>query len=86
TQADFPAYQAAMVGSMGQFNRLTDAAKINVLPERVKVMTVKRTASFENVLLDMKVPQERHEEHSLLNNLDLSTQVPFNTRIKIITK
>nr|HQU74832.1 M48 family metalloprotease [Calditrichia bacterium] len=31
TQADFPAYQAAMVGSMGQFNRLTDAAKINVL-------------------------------------------------------
>ena len=85
-QTGFPQYQPLFETTMRQFKRLTDARKINVKPDRVRVKKVTRAGSLKNVLLALKVPNDQLEPTALLNGMHLTDRVPANTLVKIIEK
>ncbi|HBC77669.1 MAG TPA: peptidase M48 [Bacteroidales bacterium] len=84
TEADFNNYAGTMNSSMATFSNLTDPSKINVKPKRIQVVTVQRNGPLSDVFAYYRVPQTQYKELSLLNNLELTDQVPVGKLIKII--
>lgn len=72
--------------TMKNFNSLSDPARINIQPERIRVKQVKATGTLQQALQSYSVPQERWEEHSLINGMMLDEQVSRNTKIKIAAR
>lgn len=70
-------------GTMTNFARLTDASKINVKPQRVRIRRVQRTGTFANALSYYGIPQAKMSELALLNNIELTDQVEAGRLIKI---
>lgn len=85
-QTTFPQYQPLFETTMKQFKRLTDARKINVKPDRVRVKKVSKAGSLKSILLSFKVPNDKLEKTALLNGMQLTDRVAVNTLIKIIDK
>ncbi len=83
---DYAFYQPLFSSTLKQFANLTDQAKINVKPERVKVITVPSGNSLTNILTANKVPADRLKEISILNSMQLSDQVQAGTLIKVVEK
>ena len=50
TPEKFNSYVSTFERTMGNYARLTDAGKINVQPERIKVITVSKSATLESIL------------------------------------
>ena len=84
TEADFNSYANTFNSSMTTFARLTDASKINVKPKKVQVVKVQRTGTLNDAFAYYRVPQAQYKELSLLNDLELTDQVPAGKLIKII--
>jgi len=84
TEADFNSYANAFNSSMTTFARLTDASKINVKPKKVQVVKVQRTGTLNDAFAYYRVPEAQYKELSLLNDLELTDQVPVGKLIKII--
>lgn len=85
-EADFPLYESVMESSMKTFNRLTDASKINVRPERVSIKKVQRTGTLASAFSYYGVKQDMMQELALLNDLELTDQVEAGKLIKIVTE
>lgn len=83
---EFNAYQGLLESTMRSFARLSDPAKINVNPERIKIMTVQRTAELETILASAGVPEDRMREVALLNERELGDRIRAGDRIKVVTK
>jgi len=84
SQADYQAYAPTFNNVMQSFRQLTDQAKINKQPERVRIRTVNQTATLQQVLRSFNVPDRRMEELSILNGMRLTDQVQQGTLIKIV--
>jgi predicted Zn-dependent protease len=84
SEADFANYSGSFESTPASFSKLTDAAKINVIPKRIQVVKVQRTGTFSNALSSFGVRQAQYEELALLNNLELTSQVQAGKLIKII--
>jgi predicted Zn-dependent protease len=84
TEADFNSYANTFNSSMSTFARLTDASKLNVKPRKVNVVKVQRTGTFSDALSYYRVSQDKQAELALLNDLELTDQVPVGKLIKII--
>ncbi len=83
---DFEKNLAAFESTMQDFSTLTDQAKINIKPERIRVKTVDRSGTVQETFARLQVPQEQYKELALLNNLDLNDRLEQGTRIKVISK
>ena len=83
-ESDFNTYSGAFETSMGSFSRLTDNSKINVKPNRINVVKVLRSGTFESALSSLGVNKARYNELALLNDLELTSQVQAGKLIKII--
>jgi predicted Zn-dependent protease len=83
---DFQRYQNQFNQTMKGFNKLTDASKINVMPEKVKIVSVKSNGTFQQALNGYQVPSARQEEFAILNGMELKDQVQAGQLIKIIGK
>jgi predicted Zn-dependent protease len=70
--------------TMQNFKELKDLSKINKKPERVRIKTVIKAGTLEQVLAGFKVPEKRLEEFSILNGMKLKDNVAQGTLIKII--
>jgi predicted Zn-dependent protease len=81
---DFNAYSAYFNTTMQSFRQLTDAAKINKKPERVRIKTVSQAATLEQVLRQYKVQDKRLEELAILNGMKLSDRLTQGMLIKVI--
>ena len=81
---DFNAYAPYFENSMGSFRELTDATKINKLPERVRIKTVQQSGTLEQALRSYNVPERRLQELALLNGRLLTDRVEANSLIKIL--
>ena len=86
TDADFAAYAPTMEASMKTFARLTDASRINVKPKRVYVKKTPRTSTLASTLSYYGMPQDMMEELALLNNMELTDQIPAGKYIKIVSE
>jgi predicted Zn-dependent protease len=82
--ANFNSYYRIFESTMTNFDRLTDPAKLNVKPKRIKVVQVQATGTLTQTFKSLKVPESQMKELALLNNLELTNQVVKGKLIKII--
>ncbi len=81
---DFNTYSPYFTSTMQNFRQLTEAAKLNKQPERVRIKTVSQNTTLEQALRNYNVNSNRLEEHAVLNGMKLSDRVAQGTMIKII--
>lgn len=84
SEANFNNYQKAFQSTMENFNRLTEASRLNVKPKRIKIETVRRSGTLADAFKYFDVPQEQMSELALLNDIELTEKVPQGKLIKII--
>jgi len=82
--ADFNNYSGIFSQSMKNFKELKDAAKLNKQPERVRIKSVYQSGTLKQALAYYKVPESRMEELSILNGMQLTSNVQKGSLIKII--
>jgi predicted Zn-dependent protease len=84
--ADFNTYSGSFSNTMQNFGPLTDAAKLNKKPERVRIKTIAQAATLEQSLKGFGIPEKRLEEMAVLNGMQLKDKLASGTLIKIITQ
>jgi predicted Zn-dependent protease len=84
TEADFSSFSRVFDSSMTSFSRLTEASKINVRPKRVIIKKIPRAETLSDAFASFGVPQSQYKELALLNNLELTDQIPAGKLIKTI--
>ena len=84
--ANFSRYQRMFESTMTNFKKLTDPARINVSPDRIHIETVPRNGTLESILKGFNMPQDKLEELSILNGMELNDQVTKGMLIKTIGK
>jgi predicted Zn-dependent protease len=82
----FEDYQATFTKTMKGFNKLKAKSKLNVQPDRLEIVKVKKAGTLKQALDGFKIPNEEQESIALLNGLNLSDNVKADVRIKIIHK
>ncbi|MBD0259633.1 MAG: M48 family metalloprotease [Cytophagales bacterium] len=83
---DFRNYFQTFYGVTSGFRQLTDPAKLNRQPDRIRVKTVRQTGPLSQVLREHQVPADRLEEVAVLNGLRLKDRVEAGTMIKVLGK
>ena len=83
---NFNAYSNYFSKTMQNFSQLTDQAKLNKKPERVRIKTVSKQATLQQALKGFGVPDKRLEEMAILNGMGLKDKLPSGTLIKIISE
>jgi len=86
SQADFAAYSPYFTNTMQSFRQLTDAAKLNRQPERVRIKTLTQDGTLEQALRRYNVPQNRIEEMAILNGMAANEAVTKGMMIKVIER
>lgn len=84
--ADFGRYRGAFLTTSRGYKRLTDPSKLNVQPERVKIITVQQDGTLGNALARAGMPSDRFEELSILNGMQVTDRVTRGMLIKGVTK
>jgi predicted Zn-dependent protease len=84
SDANFNSYASLFESTMRSFNRLTDPAKLNVKPKRVRIKKVQQNGTLAEAFRNFGVPQSQMDELALLNNLELSDRIQSGKLIKII--
>jgi predicted Zn-dependent protease len=84
--SDFNGYFGNFQNTMTSFKKLTDSSKINKLPTRLKIVSVKQTGSLKSVLDSYNTDQVDYEKLSLLNGMDLNETIKSGSKIKILEK
>jgi predicted Zn-dependent protease len=82
--ADYAAYSQFFLGTMQNFRTLTDAAKLNRQPERLRLRSVNTATTLEQALRGFGIPAARLNEFAILNGLNLNDRVAAGTMIKVI--
>lgn len=83
-EEDFDRFAGRFETSMTSFNRLTDPSKLNVEPERLKIIEVEHDITLIEAFRAYGVPADRREEMAFLNNMELTDQVYAGTLLKIV--
>ena len=79
-------YESLFVNTMGGFKELTDPARINVHPDRIRIRTAPTTQTLDNLLRSFGVPESKLQETALLNGKSLTERIPAHTLIKVVEK
>ena len=69
---------------MNNFDQLNDPSKINRVADEIKIEEVRRAGTLAQVLRYYNMPNDRLEEISLLNSMQLEDQIPAGTWIKTV--
>lgn len=81
---DFNAYSPYFTNTMQNFRQLTDAAKLNRKPERIRIKTVNQAMTLDQALRSYKVPDKRLNELAILNGMQLNDRLTGGTMIKVV--
>lgn len=84
SQADFNSYMQLFQSTMGTFQELRDASKLNKQPERVRVKTVPQSGTLSQAFSSLRVESKRMEELAILNGMTLEDRVDGGSLIKVI--
>ncbi len=85
-QREFNSYSRLFENTFKGFRKLTDPAKINVKAERIKIATVKSTGTLSSALKSFNMANDRLNELSIVNGMQLNDQVKKGDLIKIVVK
>lgn len=83
---DFSRYSTTFTRTFEAFKKLTDASKLNVKPERIKIATVKSNGTLKQALSAAGMAAARHNELALINGMLLTEQVKAGSLIKTLSK
>ena len=83
---NFASYEPTFSNTMRNFRVLTDPAKLNVKPEKVRIQTTYSEATLSEILRGYGTPEKRLKELAILNGMELTERVPRGTLIKTIVK
>ncbi|MEN0003436.1 MAG: M48 family metalloprotease [Bacteroidota bacterium] len=83
---DYNYFTPIFEGTMRNFNKLSDPSKINVQPERIKVVTIQQNTTLQQALLTNGISNNRLNEFAILNGMELKDSVPKGMKIKVITR
>ena len=83
---DFNTYYQTFNNTMGNFNRLTDPARINVSPDVLQIAQVSQAEALGNALQRMRLSSEDMEEIAILNNMELTDVLQPGMLIKTIRR
>ncbi|HMO40784.1 MAG TPA: M48 family metalloprotease [Saprospiraceae bacterium] len=81
---DFNAWRNIFENSMSNFRPLTDSARLNAAPERIRIKTVERDATLEQTLRGFGMPDNRLDELAILNGMERNTPVAKGMLIKVV--
>lgn len=81
---DFNSYFNAFQTTMKSFAKLTDSGKINKMPERIKIVNVKKNGTLQQALSDFGMKSDKMNALSLLNGIELNATVKSGDMIKIL--
>lgn len=70
--------------TLGSFKNLTDSEKIDVKPDRIKIITVPKTGVLGDILLSFGVQADELENTALVNGMELGENTQEGTLLKII--
>ncbi len=85
-ESDFRRYQRDIEYTIGSFAELTDQSKLNRQPERIKIASSSRDQTLQEALLESGVPQQRLNEFSVLNGMQLNDRVSSGMLFKSVTR
>lgn len=85
-QQQYASYENSFLRTMNGFDRLTDASKINVQPEQIKIVEAPRTTNLRSLLTSNGIPSDRLDEFAILNGMELNKQVEKGTLFKVVDK
>ena len=85
-QKNFPQQENLFENTLSRFAELTDARRISVQPDRVRLRRTARADSLGNALRSFGVPENRIKETALLNGGVPEEPVPPNTLLKIVDR
>lgn len=86
TRNEFSQFSNYFLFTLDNFKKLTDQSKINVQPERIKVVRVPFAMTVENAFRRFNMPVKRFEELAVLNSMNLSDQLQANQYLKVVEK
>ena len=79
--------QVALTGAVEGFQMLSDPSKINVAPDRIRVVSVPRGGTLQSILQSNGVyVKDEQEKTALLNNMELQQNLKPGDLIKVIKK
>jgi predicted Zn-dependent protease len=82
--SDYSRYEPYFTHVAQSFKTLTDPAKLNKQPERIRIKTVNLQTTLEAALRSSGVPDRRLEELAILNGMNLSDRLAAGELIKIV--
>jgi len=82
--ARFDQHRNAFLSTMNHFQKLADPRHLNVQPDRLRVLTVKRTAPLRQALRDLGMTESGLEEAAILNGKLLDDTIPAGSPLKIV--
>ncbi|MBC7866818.1 MAG: M48 family metalloprotease [Gloeobacteraceae cyanobacterium ES-bin-316] len=80
----FNTYSAYFTNTMQSFKKLTDVAKINKKPERIRLKTVVANSTLEQALRSFKMTDKRMDELAILNGMLRNAPVTKGMLIKVV--
>lgn len=83
---DYAAQKNNFLYAMNGFKPLTDPKRINVIPERIKIVTINADATLKEVMIANKIASERFEEVAILNGMQQSTILKKGMLVKMLEK
>lgn len=84
--SDFNSFTGSFSNTMSGFRELTDPAKLNKKPERVRIKTVGSAMTLAQAFRQYNVTDRRLEEFAILNGMKLTDNLAQGTLIKIISE
>lgn len=84
SSANFNTYVPYFNSTMTGFRPLTDAAKLNRQPKRVRIKTISSAGTLQQALQRLNVNSSRFEEMAILNGMNLQDQLPSGTMVKVV--
>ncbi|NNF35172.1 MAG: M48 family metalloprotease [Saprospiraceae bacterium] len=85
-KTDFNNYFSTFQYSMKNFRALTDPAKLNKAPTRIKIVTADRTSTLQELMSRNGMPQDKMNELSLINGIELNETVQQGALIKTLVE
>ena len=86
SETRFQGYSRIFENTMEQFKRITDRRKLNVKPDRIRVVRSPKAGTMEQVLRSLGAPEGKLNQWAIMNGKTLSDPIPSGMLLKIVKK
>ena len=85
-ESRFKRYSQVFHNTMERFKRLRDRRKLNVKPDRIRVVRSPKAGTMEQVLRSLGAPEGKLNQWAIMNGKSLNEPVPSGMLLKVVKK